>query len=636
MGFLKMFKKKAEVQGSIVQEGLRMLERGEVDDALELLEKAREEGEDRLLANYAYGRALVEALRFEEALELAEALEQEFGEDHRPPILAAMALKEINKLNEAEAKVEKAMAVKPSSSEAWVLQAQILNAREMPEQAMEALNTVLKLDKRHVPALREAAYASLQLRDLDGARWNCSRAMEGDAHDGRTMVLNSVISMIEGNLDAALDDVEEAIETNPYLVEAFNHKGYLLRAMGRPEEAELTLRQALDLNPGRVSVHYYLGLLYAELDEMGEARKAFDNALELKPAHGLAHLNRARITKYVPEDGHIRSMENVLAGLEEGGQTALYLHFALAKAYEDCGEYDKAFEHLHRGNSIKWESLDYSPRTELDMIKGIIESYTPEVFQAGSGMGQESELPVFIIGMPRCGSTLVEQILDCHPAIVSTGETDLFRRVLNLAGRARGHGEDMIHYILESANMAGPQYLDTLETFAPSTHKALEATRITDKTLNNFLYLGLIHLAMPNARVIHCRRDPVDICLSCYKQIFDFSLEYTYDLETLGTYYRYYHELMLHWEDVLPGRYLELRYEELVEEPEREIRRILDWLGLEFSPACLEFHKNKRQVKTASLAQVRQPMYKGSVKLWRRYEKHLAPLLEVLGPLVER
>jgi tetratricopeptide (TPR) repeat protein len=637
MALFNLFKKKQEPRHAGTQEGLKLLQRGAVDEALELLERVRAGDESGIGGGYAYGLALVEALRFEEALAIAGELERQAPEDPAGPLLAARALKELSRHDEALEQVETALSRKSTSLEAWVVQAQILNALERPKEAQETLDTVLKLDKRHAPALREAAYAALYQRDLKTARWHCSGAVKFAPDDPRTMVLNSVVSMIEGNLDAALDDLEEALEANPYLVEAFNHKGYLLRAMGREEEAEEALLHARSLNPHRSSVHYYLGLLYAQLNRMDEAREAFDATVALRPAHGLAHLNRAKITKYAAEDPHIRAMQEALEHRHaDAGLNAIYLHFALAKACEDAGDFDQAFEHLAAGNDLKRRSLSYSVAEDLEMLRGVRENYTPEVFVGSEGLGLDSELPVFVIGMPRTGSTLVEQILDCHPSMVAAGETDLFGRMVSLSGRSRGHGENLSAYLQEMAAEASPRYLDALETVVPSTAKAAEAERITDKTLNNYLYLGLIHLGFPNARVIHCRRSPLDTCLSCFKNVFDFGQEYTYDPRTLGEYYREYDALMLHWESVLPGRCLHLDYERLVENPEGVIRELLEWIGLEFDPACLEFYKSKRMVQTASLSQVRQPIYKGSVGLWRRYERHLSPLVEVLGPLAEK
>ncbi len=637
MALFNLFKKKQGSSRSYMQEGLKLLERGAVDEALELLGQAREQDQAGNQGAYAYGLALVEALRFEDALEIAGELERQAPDDPVGPLLAARVLKELSRYDEALEQVEQALSRKSSFLEAWVVQAQILNALERPKEALETLDTVLNLDKRHAPALREAAYAALYLRDLNNARRYCSDAVTVAPNDPRTMVLHSVVSMIEGNLEAALDDLEEALEANPYLVEAFNHKGYLLRAMGREEEAEEALLHALSLNPHRSSIHYYLGLLYAQLNRMDEATKAFDASVALKPAHGLAHLNRAKITKYTAGDPHIRTMEEALQHRHAAaGLNAVYLHFALAKAREDVGDHDRAIEHLAVGNDLKRRSLNYSPEDDLEMFRSVRESYSAAVFPGSEEQGLDSDLPVFIIGMPRTGSTLVEQILDCHPALVAAGETGLFGRILNLSGRPRDHGESMAAYLQETAADTAPKYLDALETVVPSTPKAAAAERITDKTLNNYLYLGLIHMGLPRARVIHCRRSPLDTCLSCYKNVFDFGLEYTYDLRTLGEYYREYDALMRHWETVLPGRCLHLDYERLVEEPEGVIRELLEWIGLDFDPACLEFYKSKRMVQTASLAQVRQPIYKGSVGLWRRYERHLAPLVEALGPLADK
>jgi hypothetical protein len=253
--------------------------------------------------------------------------------------------------------------------------------------------------------------------------------------------------------------------------------------------------------------------------------------------------------------------------------------------------------------------------------------------RSNEGVGEQSSVPVFILGMPRSGSTLVEQILASHPKVFGAGEIDDFgKAILGLSGAARRAitSPEVVSLMSgEQLRQLGASYVGRIKAAAPA------AQRITDKMLENFRFTGLIHLALPNARIIHTRRDPIDTCLSCFSKRFAENLPYTYDLGELGRYYRAYEALMAHWRSVLPQNVmLEVRYEEVVADLEGQARRILAHCGLEWDPHCLDFHKTERPVRTASVAQVRQPIYKSSVGRWRAFESFLGPLLAELEPSI--
>jgi len=652
MGFLDRFKKggATAAKTSDHAEGRKRLERFELDDAVELLTRAREADPESLPVALDLGRALLESSRLELADALVADVLEMAPEDPRSHLLAASLYKETSRYDDAVKEIEAAFELAPSSAEAWLLQTQLMNVQERPEEAREAGDTVLRLDRKNAAAHREMAYASLLLRDVGSAQRHAAKAADLAYDDPRTRVLQSVLALFEGNLERALDDVEEALEINPWLVEAWNHKGYVLRVSGLLEEAEEALQKGLELNPFRVNVHYYFGILYAQMNRMEEARASLLRTLEIKPHHGTAHWNYAKITKYAPGDEHLELMRRLEQDQQTPRQTLLQLHFALAKACEDLGEYDAAFEHLRQGNELKLEITNYDFAADKQVVQSAQETFSAETLeQAGQAplpelapeeeeLLEESELMVFIVGMPRCGSTLVEQILDSHPAIVGAGEAAILDRALAHAQSSLPPmpGESTAAHLKRLVVKAAPMYVASMTGIAfrdMDEEQVSGVERITDKTLNNFLNIGAIRLAMPRARIVHCRRNPVDTCLSCYKNLFEMGLGYTYDLRTLGRYYRLYHELMEHWESVLPGAMLHLDYEALVAEPEARVRELLAWLEVDFHPDCLAFHENRRQVQTASLAQVRQPIYKDSVALWRHYEKHLGPLLEELGPL---
>jgi hypothetical protein len=306
------------------------------------------------------------------------------------------------------------------------------------------------------------------------------------------------------------------------------------------------------------------------------------------------------------------------------------LHFGLAKAYDDIGERERGFAHLLRGNSAKRCQIEYDEAATLSAFDRIAEVFTPELLATRQNLGDPSPTPVFIVGMPRSGTTLVEQTLASHHAVFGAGERrEMAMGVLRLRTErpgAAGFPEAVVTMTGEAFRRLGADYVAALRPLAP------DAVRITDKMPGNFAYLGLIRMVLPNARIIHLVRDPVDTSLSCFSKLFTDGMAYSYDLAELGRYHRTYQRLMAHWRSVLPGNaLLEVEYEALVEDFEAQARRLVAHCGLEWDPACLEFYKTSRPVQTASMTQVRQPIYRSSVGRWRPDAALLQPLLEALA-----
>jgi hypothetical protein len=312
-------------------------------------------------------------------------------------------------------------------------------------------------------------------------------------------------------------------------------------------------------------------------------------------------------------------------------QDRVHLHFALAKAYDDLGQHDCSFCHQLKGNALKRRQIVYDEGNTLGMFARTRAIFDKQLMHRMRTVGEPSPLPVFIVGMPRSGTSLAEQILASHPKVFGAGEFPDFPELATAALRPRNSRETSFpevipHISADQFRTLGERYCKQLAALAPT------ATRITDKMMINFRFTGLINLALPNARIIHTRRDPVDTCLSCFSILFTGSQPHTYDLAELGRYYRAYDRLMAHWREVLPeGAMLEVRYEELVADLEGQARRMIAHCGLEWDPACLNFHKNDRPVRTASALQVRQPIYQTSVGRWRPQDELLGPLLEGLG-----
>jgi Sulfotransferase family len=305
-------------------------------------------------------------------------------------------------------------------------------------------------------------------------------------------------------------------------------------------------------------------------------------------------------------------LEALAARDDLSADQALYIHFALAKALDDLKNYGRAFEHLRQGNALKRERIHYDEAGALQLFERISTTFDRALFDRFQGQGDPSSVPVFVLGMPRSGSTLIQQILASHPQIHAAGELTILER----------SPMDVTAF-----RQLGQSYLSQLPKVPD------EKIRIVDKLPGNFLRIGLIHLMFPNARIIHSMRDPMDTCLSCYSKLFNVGLPFTYDLAELGRYYRAYSELMAHWRSVLPpGAMLEVSYEDVVDDLEGQARRLIDYCGLPWDRRCIDFHRSGHPVRTASAVQVRQPLFRGSVHRWRHYEAGLAPLLNELAP----
>ena len=386
--------------------------------------------------------------------------------------------------------------------------------------------------------------------------------------------------------------------------------GLALHLTGEDAEALTVFDRAVAVNPGLALSDK--GVLLSHLGRLADACSAFDSALTHEPTLVDAWYNRSNVKTYSSGDPDIGAMERLLGRCSY--QEGLLLHFALGKAHMDSGGTDQAFAHWHEGNRMKRALIDYDSNAAARQID-MCAAGTPNPDRRESAReAQFSDVPVFIVGMPRCGSSLIEQILASHPEIHGAGELVQLRALFEAA-------EPGSRPIAEMA-------LEKLRRCAP------QAARIIDKDLCNFLHLGVIHRVFPHARIIHCRRDPLDTCFSAYAKLFAGDFGFTYEQRELGAYYRRYHALMAHWRSLLPEQvFMEIDYETLVSDPQQETRRLLDFLDLPWNDACTRFFETSRTVNTASFVQVRRPIYRSSVGSASSLRSHLKPLIEALGDL---
>ena len=405
-----------------------------------------------------------------------------------------------------------------------------------------------------------------------------------------------------------------------------------MRIRRRFGEAQAHAEKALAINPKDPSAHGNLATILRHQGKFDEALARFDLALSILPTYVEMYYDRSSLKTFAAGDPDLAVMEALAANAERlpPGRKH-FIHFGLAKALEDIGQYDRAFAHWLQGNKLKRQEFGQEGQEE-QMVRLLVELFTPDLCRQFATAGDPSRVPIFIVGMPRSGTSLIEQILASHPLVEGGGELSTLGSVV---GAVRDASRRPIPYPLFLAHpraaglkRLGEQYLAKLPPLPEGK------TRMTDKMPGNFQYAGLIRLILPNAKIIHAVRDPVDTCLSCFTRLFSTGQAFSYDLAELGRYYRLYRRLADHWQAVLPpGSMLDVRYEEVVDNLEQQARRLLDYCGLPWDPACLAFHKNERLVSTASDVQVRRPIYRSSVVRWRRYEKHLGPLLAELGDL---
>ena len=433
-----------------------------------------------------------------------------------------------------------------------------------------------------------------------------------------------------GELDEAERAFGRALALDPDHADALAGLGAVLSALGRSIEGAVVLGRAITLAPGNAGAYNDLGLALKQAGRLAEAARVAERAIRLAPRRTSYYLNLAEVRSFTADDPYVKALEDLATDLEALPiADRVHLHFALAKAYDDMGRFDDAFAQLLAANGLKRRLIAYDEAATLDQIDCVRDVFTPELIAARAGGGEPSRLPVFIVGMPRSGTTLVEQILASHPTVFGAGELRLFDKasgaVRDRLPGAPGFSNLVRRMENDDFRALGRFYLAALKQHAP------DAARITDKMPSNFIFAGLIHLALPDAVIIHTVRDPLDTCLSCFSKQFTEAQAHTYDLAELGRYFGRYRALMAHWRRVLPpGRVLDVHYEDVVDDVEGAARRILAHCGLDWDARCLDFHRTERSVQTASAAQVRKPIYRDAIARWRRYERFLGPLMAEL------
>jgi tetratricopeptide (TPR) repeat protein len=436
----------------------------------------------------------------------------------------------------------------------------------------------------------------------------------------------------------ALPEAESALR-DLLKMEGENPNNWVLLAtvytrLMRQEDALAAFEEAARLNPGEVRLRLSIGHLSKTLGRRAECEQAYKRCLEMDPGMGEAYWSLADLKNYVFSDAEIAAMQSLLKGEDGDDEDQAHVHFALGRAFEHKKDYATAFDHYATGNRRRRKTVPFDITAFENKTRRVRECFDPAFFASRRGCGYPDPSPIFIVGLPRSGSTLVEQILASHSCVEGTFELP---NLLTLV-REFDHADAAHDAYPEIVRTASPEHLGRLGRRYIEETAPMRSARphFIDKMPNNFSHIGLIQAILPRAVVIDVRRHPMDACFSTYKQHFAEGQSFSYDLEDLGRYYQCYLSLMDHWEAVLPGKVLHLQYELLIREPEAQIRRLLSHCSLPFEPKCLSFHETKRPVRTASAEQVRQPLYTSGVGYWRHFEAQLAPLRRALGESLDR
>jgi len=499
--------------------------------------------------------------------------------------------------------------------------------------AEDIYRDILKRDPDHVEATRFLARIAVKHDRYKEAEVFLLRAVKNAPDYGRAWVdLCNVQRELE-KFDEAEKSANEVLRLGPDIAESHMVYAGVVGMAGRHEEAIESYRKALEIDESKVGAISSIAHLLKTIGRHDEAVAKYRESIVRDPAYTEAFWSLANLKTYDFEDSEIEMMEGLLADESLKDESRVHLHNALGFAYEAREDYDRAFSNFDQCCTMRRQAESYDPVQTEHLFDHTIAMFNDEFFSARSGCGCDDDSPIFIVGLPRSGSTLLEQILSSHSEVEGTHELSDLSRVIQITRRETRQRTPFpeVCQSLEPADWSriGEYYVERTQRFRSGS------SRFIDKNPNNFTSVGVIALALPDAKIINARRHPLDSCFGTYKQLFAQGQPFSYDLNELGEYYLQYQRLMGHWHEVLPGKVLDVQYEEVVGDLDTQVRRILDYCGLPFEEVCLRFYETERAIKTASSEQVRRPIYSSSVNLWRKYESHLGELIQVLEPLIK-
>ena len=577
------------------------------------------------------GFVLLELERFEEAVEVLQKAVRLDPKLEFAQFNLGKALALTGKGEEADVAFESSFALSPERK--LLAQAARLHKEGQLEEAEKLYRQVLKNNPNNIDAMRMLAMVAATLKHFDDAERLLQRAV-GIAPDFLAAVIDlGRVLKEQDRFEEAIGYFKKAIEINPNNPQTH----FLLAGAYAPaalnNEAVKEYQRTLELSPRHPGALLGLGNALKTIGRLDEAVKAYHDCISVKPNNGETYWSLANLKTYRFTDEQLQEMEN---RVEDGSGTTdkseVNFLFALGKAYDDRHDYDRAWHYYERGNDKQRMLVQYDPVHTETINDGIIGVFDKALFEEKSGSGHPDPAPIFILGLPRSGSTLIEQVLASHSQVEGTSELPYLGRVATSLNRNRPDGVNYPEAVRELApeNLAalGEDYIRYAQL-----HRTEGSPFFVDKMPNNFPTVGFLHLILPDAKIIDARRHPLDACVGNFRQHYARGQTFAYDLTDIGEYYLQYQRMMDHWHEVLPGRVLTIQYEEVVTDFENQVRRILEYCRLPWEDNCVKFYETERPVRTASSEQVRQPIYTGALNFWRNYETHLDELVEILEPI---
>lgn len=627
----KAYKKALRISDDFVEAytnlGNVLVDRNKPADAIVAYKKALNllPGHPMILSNI--GNALFLMGKYETALEHVDrAIEQDAGyadaHNNRGNILS-----DLSRYEEAVGAYQQALTTVTDNPEIYCNLGNTYIHLEMFEQARAAFERALNIMPTPLAHIGLGRIGLLRGQtDQAFKAFQQALALAPDNYDALVSLAELLIE--RGHHSQAMVLLEKARKQQRMRTEAYRLIGDIKGGTGDYDAAMAAYQKALDINPADEQANLAIGYLHSDYGDQQGAVTVFRKIIENNPRNTNAYRVLGRNHRYTSQD-ELADMEGLYADAALSRQQRMHLCFALGKGLEDLGEYKRAVGFIIEANTIKHDLSPYAIDEGEKQFRAITSCFTDSLLAGSAEGGCQDETPLFIVGMPRSGTSLVEQILSSHPDVYGAGELKSLSNTTAELCRQKGLSAfpDCIPSLDgDSLQQLGEAYIGEIRQLSSS------ARFITDKMPYNFLRIGLIRLILPHARIVYCHRDPMDNCLSLYKNYFTSGNLYSYDMGTLGQYYRLHQELMAHWQRLLPDSIHEVKYEHMVSSPEQQTRALLDACGLPWDEACLQFHKTRRRVATASNAQVRSGIYHSSVALWKNYAEELAPLQQALEP----
>lgn len=540
------------------------------------------------------------------------------------------SLRLIDDIDGARAAYENALAGREAYPEAYNNLGTLLKQLDKSDQAEHALKKAIAQNPRYVDAYNNlASIYHAQKQDVEALR-QLGEVLKFEPENPKTLLLVARIQLHRSSYELAEQACKIVLRNDPQSCEAFMVLGQLKHDIDQYDEAVALLEKAVSCDPENAEARNFYGVTLKSMGRLDEAREQILKSIDLDDKMFGAYANLNDLVTFTKDDPLFKKIEAFLTSVtDQNAARNLPLHFAYAAALDDIGEPQRALKHYISGGQIKRSQLNYVEEETFAFFDKIIEAFPASVFLDRPYQGNLSEQPVFIVGMPRSGSTLVEQILSSHPGVHGAGEVKYLSREIRVL---RDRFPSLSSYPELLCEVKDSQF----ELLAGGYLRHIAggsngAARVTDKLLTNYFFVGLINLLFPNAKIINTQRNPVDNCLSAFTKLFKDDMPHSYDLGELGRYYLKYEKLMSHWGKVLPtGKLMTIHYEDVVNDTEKLARSLVEFIGLPWDPVCLKFHDSDRPVKTASVAQIRKPIYKDAINRWVKYGPGLQPLLDAL------